>query len=135
MLKNNARIIELPKFLDKRGNLSYIENNSQIPFQISRVYWIYDVPGGEKRGGHAYHDLQEIVIAISGSFNVILNDGEKEYIFHLNRSYFGLYVPKLFWRSMENFSTNSVALILTDKEYNSEQYIRSFDYFKIISKQ
>jgi hypothetical protein len=124
------QIINLPKFLDNRGNLSFAENNAQIPFEIARTYWIYDVPGGEIRGGHAYLELQEFIIALSGSFTVNLNDGIEDFTFHLNRSYFGLYVPKMYWRSMENFSTNAIALVLADMEYDPNQYIRSFDEFK-----
>ena len=107
-----ARIIDLPKILDRRGNLSIIEEENHIPFKIKRTYWIYDVPGGEKRGGHAYRENQEFIVALSGSFDVLLDDGKEQNIFHLNRSYYGLYVPKGFWRKMENFSTNSLALIL-----------------------
>lgn len=125
-------IIELPKFLDPRGNLSFIENELQIPFEIARAYWIYDVPGGEIRGGHAYKELQEFIVALSGSFDVVLHDGVKEIRFHLNRSYYGLYVPKMFWRSMENFSTNSVALVLADKDYDEKEYIRDFNDFKML---
>jgi hypothetical protein len=128
------RIIELPKFLDPRGNLSFIEDNNQIPFKIARTYWIYDVPGGEVRGAHAYKSLQEFVVALSGSFDVVLNDGKEEFRFHLNRSYYGLYVPKLYWRSMENFSTNSVAMILADQPYNESEYIRDFATFHQIKK-
>lgn len=130
MKQKTPQIIELPKFLDIRGNLSFIENNNQIPFKIERTYWIYDVPGGEVRGAHAYKTLQEFIVALSGSFDVILNDGTQERRFHLNRSYYGLYVPKMYWRSMENFSTNSVAMILADQVYNEADYIRNFDSFK-----
>ncbi len=129
-MKVVPQIINLPKFLDNRGNLSFAENNAQIPFEIARTYWIYDVPGGEIRGGHAYLELQEFIIALSGSFTVNLNDGIEDFTFHLNRSYFGLYVPKMYWRSMENFSTNAIALVLADMEYDPNQYIRSFDEFK-----
>jgi hypothetical protein len=122
-------IIQLPKFLDDRGNLSVIENQKNIPFNIERTYWIYDVPGGEKRGGHAYTNANEFIVAISGSFDVVLNDGEKEMRFHLNRSYYGLYVPKMIWRELENFSTNSLALILSDHKYTKTDYIREFDDF------
>jgi hypothetical protein len=122
-------IIHLPKILDDRGNLSFIEEGNHIPFKIERTYWIYDVPGGERRGGHAYSDLQEFIVALSGSFDVVLHDGEKEHRFHLNRSYYGLYVPKMMWREMENFSTNSLALILADQKYSEEAYIRNFDDF------
>lgn len=124
------KIIELPKFLDLRGNLSFIENSNHIPFDVERAYWIYDVPGGEIRGGHAYKHLQEFIVALSGSFDVVLHDGKQELRFHLNRSYYGLYVPKMYWRRMENFSTNSVALVLADKKYQENEYIRNFEEFK-----
>lgn len=126
---NKPQIIELPKILDKRGNLSIIEEFSHVPFKIERVYWIYDVPGGEKRGGHAYKQNEEFIIALSGSFDVILNDGSERNVFSLNRSYYGLYVPKGYWRQMENFSTNSLALILASTPYNYNDYIYDFDYF------
>jgi hypothetical protein len=122
-------IIQLPKLLDDRGNLSFIEEERHIPFKIQRTYWIYDVPGGERRGGHAYSDLQEFIVALSGSFDVVLHDGQKEMRFHLNRSYYGLYIPKMMWRELENFSTNSLALILADKKYDAGAYIRDFDEF------
>jgi hypothetical protein len=125
----NPEIIQLPKILDDRGNLSFIEEGDHIPFKIERTYWIYDVPGGERRGGHAYSDLQEFIVALSGSFDVVLHDGIKELRFHLNRSYYGLYIPKMMWRELENFSTNSLALILADKKYAAEAYIRDFDEF------
>jgi dTDP-4-dehydrorhamnose 3,5-epimerase-like enzyme len=127
---NTPKIINLPKFLDPRGNLSFIENDNQIPFKIVRTYWIYDVPGGEVRGAHAYRTLQEFIVALSGSFDVVLNDGKQEYRYHLNRSYYGLYVPKMYWRSLENFSTNSVSMILADQPYHEKEYIRDFDTFK-----
>ncbi|HZH95057.1 MAG TPA: FdtA/QdtA family cupin domain-containing protein, partial [Flavisolibacter sp.] len=111
---STSRIIDLPRILDERGNLSFIEEESHVPFKIERTYWIYDVPGGEIRGSHAFLDSQEFIIAISGSFTVVLHDGTEEVSFHLNRSYYGLHVPKLTWRRLENFSTNSLALILTD---------------------
>ncbi|HAD34958.1 MAG TPA: hypothetical protein DCF44_10780 [Chitinophagaceae bacterium] len=124
-------VIQLPKLLDTRGNLSFIEENHHIPFKIERTYWIYDVPGGEIRGGHAYKTLQEMVVALSGSFDVVLHDGREERRFHLNRSYYGLYVPSMYWRSMENFSTNSVALVLANEVYDEKQYIRDFEAFKL----
>lgn len=130
MRLDEVRLLKLPKILDDRGNLSFFENQHQIPFDIKRVYWIYDVPGGEVRGGHAYKELQEVIVALSGSFDVILNDGMEEKKFTLNRSYYGLYVPKMIWRSMENFSTNSLAFIATDAPYSEEQYIRYFEDFK-----
>ncbi|MFA7448711.1 MAG: FdtA/QdtA family cupin domain-containing protein [Weeksellaceae bacterium] len=129
---NEPRIIELPKIIDPRGNLSFFENSNQIPFDIKRTYWIYDVPGGETRGSHAFKEQQEFIIALSGSFDVVLHDGTKEWKFSLNRSYYGLYIPNMLWRTIENFSTNSLALIVSDKMYNAEDYIRDFDEFKTI---
>ncbi|MCU4173853.1 sugar 3,4-ketoisomerase [Carboxylicivirga sp. N1Y90] len=123
-------LIELPKFLDERGNLSFIEEDSQLPFKIKRVYWIYDVPGGQIRGGHAFKDTEELIVAISGSLDVVLNDGQKEYRFHLNRSYSGIYVPKMMWRMLDNFSTNSLAMIISSTEYDENDYIRNFNTFK-----
>lgn len=125
----NAGILQLPKLLDDRGNLSFIEENRHIPFKIARTYWIYDVPGGERRGGHAYVNLQEFIVALSGSFDVVLHDGTEVHRFHLNRSYYGLYVPPMMWREIENFSTNSLALILADSAYNAGDYIYDFDDF------
>jgi hypothetical protein len=126
----SEKIINLPKIVDPRGNLSFFENCMQIPFNINRTYWIYDVPGGEKRGGHAFKESQEFIIALSGSFDIVLNDGEQEKKFSLNRSYYGLYVPNLLWRRLENFSTNSLALIVSSIGYNEKDYIRNFDEFK-----
>lgn len=123
-------LIQMPKIEDDRGNLSFFENTNQIPFDIKRVYWIYDVPGGERRGGHAYKNIQEVIIALSGSFDVILNDGLTEKKFTLNRSYSGLYVPNMVWRSMENFSTNALALIAANEFYKEDEYIRDFNIFK-----
>ncbi len=128
-------LIDLPKFLDARGNLSFIEEDSQLPFKIKRVYWIYDVPGGEVRGGHAFRDTEEVIVALSGSFDMILNDGNREYRFHLNRSYFGIYIPKMLWRTLENFSTNSLALIIASTDYSGDDYIRDFDKFKQLRNQ
>ena len=112
MTIEDVRIIELPKFLDARGNLSFAEQNNHIPFDIRRTYWIYDVPGGEDRGGHAFKENQEVVIALSGAFDVLVDDGENKKTFTLNRSYYGLYIPKGLWRTMENFSTNSFAYFM-----------------------
>ncbi len=123
------RIIQLPKISDPRGNLSVIEEFKDIPFKIERTYWIYDVPGGEKRGGHAYKENQELIVALSGSFDVLLDDGKEKKVFSLNRSYNGLYVPKGMWREMENFSTNSLALVLSSTKYDAEDYIRDYDEF------
>ena len=128
-----ANLVNLPKILDKRGNLSFIEEFKNIPFKIARVYWIYDVPGGEVRGGHAYRENEEFIVALSASFDVVLDDGKKKKIFSLNRSYYGLYVPKGLWREMNNFSTNSLALVLASTTYNREDYIFDYDSFKCLS--
>ena len=128
-MKKQACIINLPKILDQRGNISFVEANNHIPFNIKRTYWIYDVPGGEVRGGHAFKENYELIIALSGSFDVVLHDGKKEFRYHLNRSYYGLYVPNMIWRSMENFSTNSLAIVLSNITYNEIDYIRDFDEF------
>ena len=127
-------IIQLPKIGDKRGNLSFLENNSQIPFIIRRTYWVYDVPGGESRGGHAYRKSEEFIVALSGSFDVILDDGIEQKAFSMNRSYYGLYVPNMYWREINNFSTNSLALIVTNTEYNDDDYIRDYDNFCSLKK-
>lgn len=126
---DKPQIINLPKFLDARGNLSFVEQENHIPFEIRRTYWLYDVPGGEARGGHAYKDNQEFIVALSGSFDVILDDGSEKKVFTLNRSYYGLYVPKGLWREMENFSTNSLAMILSSTDYDANDYIRNYDVF------
>ncbi|WP_431425541.1 sugar 3,4-ketoisomerase [Bacteroides hominis] len=129
MKTESAQIIELPKILDKRGNLSIIEEFKNIPFKIERTYWIYDVPGGESRGGHAYRENEEFIVALSGSFDVVLDDGNNKKVFSLNRSYYGLYVPKGLWREMNNFSTNSLALILSSTVYEEKDYIRDYNEF------
>ena len=128
------KIIELPKFTDPRGNLSFLENENQIPFKVARSYWIYDVPGGETRGGHAFKKNDEFIIALSGAFDVILDNGKEKQKFQLNRSYYGLYVPKGWWREMENFSTNSVAFILSSIPYDKNDYIRDYDDFKSLAR-
>lgn len=133
MEQTKVRIVNLPKFVDSRGNLSFIEQFNQIPFKIKRVYWIYDVPGGETRIGHAYKENCEFIIALSGSFNVIVDDGKDEQVYSLNRSYYGLYVPKNTWRKLENFSTNSLALILSSTEFSEDDYIRNYDEYKILN--
>ena len=127
---NEPKIIQLPKILDRRGNLTFLESKVHIPFEINRVFWIYDVPGGETRGGHAYRESEEFIIALSGSFDVVLNDGLKALRFTLNRSYYGLYVPKMIWRHMDNFSTNSLSLTLSSSLYNENDYIRNFELYK-----
>lgn len=125
-------IVNLPKILDARGNLSFVEELKHIPFKIARTHWIYDVPGGETRGGHAYKENKEFIIALSGSFDVILDDGKKRRTFSLNRSYYGLYVPQGIWREMDNFSTNSLALVLSSTPYTPEDYIYNYQQFKLL---
>lgn len=122
-------IINLPKFEDPRGNLSFIEENNHVPFKIERAYWIYDVPGGQVRGGHAFKKQQELIVALSGSFDVMVDDGNKKYTFSLNRSYYGLYVPAGMWRQMLNFSTNSLALVLTSTPFGEDDYIRDYNEY------
>jgi len=126
---NDVKIIELPKFLDARGNLSFAEQNNHIPFEIKRTYWIYDVPGGEARGGHAFKWNQEFIVALSGAFDVVVDDGENKKTFTLNRSYYGLYVPAGLWREINNFSTNSLALEFGSEHYSEEDYIREYDEY------
>ena len=125
----SCRMIMLPKINDPRGNLSFVEGLRHVPFVIRRAYWIYDVPGGAFRGGHAYYKLEELIVAISGSFDVVLNDGNKRQVVQLNRSYFGLYVPSMVWRQIENFSSNSVTLILGSLPYSEEDYLRDYTAF------
>lgn len=127
---NEPRIIQLPKIIDRRGNLSVIEELQNVPFEIKRTFWIYDVPGDSQRGGHAYKKSEEFIVALSGSFDVVLDcgDGERK-VYHLNRSYYGLYVPKMVWREMQNFSTNSLALVVSNTEYDAADYIREYKKF------
>lgn len=127
-------IINLPKNGDRRGNLSVIEEENHIPFKIERAFWIYDVPGGETRGGHAYRETEEFIVALSGSFDVTIDDGKEKKVFSLNRSYYGLYVPKLMWREMSNFSTNSLALVLSSTPYDAGDYVRDYDEFKLLKR-
>ncbi len=124
------QLIDLPKILDDRGNLSFVEQMKHIPFEIKRTYWLYDVPGGECRGGHAYFQNEEFIIALSGSFDVVLDTGTERKVFNLNRSYYGLYVPRGLWREMENFSTNSLALVLSSTHYNESDYVYDYNEFK-----
>lgn len=126
----DVKIIELPKFTDPRGNLSFVEQLNHIPFEIKRTYWIYDVPGGENRGGHAFKQNEEFIVSLSGAFEVIVDDGNQKKRFTLNRSYYGLYVPAGLWREMENFSTNSLALEFGSIHYDEKDYVRSYDEFK-----
>lgn len=129
MTVEDCKIIELPRFLDARGNLSFVEQNNHIPFEIKRTYWIYDVPGGEERGGHAFRQNEEFIVALSGAFDVVVDDGQQKKTFTLNRSYYGLYVPNGLWREMKNFSTNSFALEFGSTHYDKADYIRSYEEF------
>ena len=129
------QLISLPKIPDDRGNLSFFESGKQIPFAIKRAYWIYDVPGGEKRGGHSYHVNREVIIALSGSFDVVVNDGVNEIKYSLNRSYYGLYVPNRLWRHLENFSTNSLALIVASEDFDEADYERDFERYSQAGKE
>lgn len=129
---DSCKIVNLPRFLDSRGNLSLVEQLNHIPFEIKRTYWVYDVPGGENRGGHAFRKNDEFIVALSGAFDVIVDDGKKKKQFTLNRSYYGLYVPAGLWREMENFSTNSVALEFGSIHYDEQDYIRDYsEYLKL----
>jgi dTDP-4-dehydrorhamnose 3,5-epimerase-like enzyme len=127
MSLDNVKIISIPKITDDRGNLSFIEECNHVPFIFKRVYWIYDVPGGQTRGGHAFKEQQEFVVALSGSFDVVVKNGKLEQRYHLNRSYYGLYIHNGLWRHMENFSTNAVVLVLSSTSFNKLDYIRNFD--------
>jgi len=133
---NKVKIIELPKIEDPRGNLTFFEDNNQIPFKIERVFWTYDVPGGQMRGGHAYYKQDEFIIALSGSFDVVITnpDGEVEK-YSLNRSYYGLYVPARTWRHLENFSTNALSLHASNREYDEDDYIRNFDEYRRVDEE
>lgn len=123
------KIVNLPKFLDSRGNLSFVEQQKHVPFAIKRIYWIYDVPGGEQRWGRAFKECEEFIISLSGSFDVILDDGQQKHTYTLNRSYYGLYIPKGMWRVLDNFSTNSVALVMASTYYDENDYIRDYEEF------
>ena len=128
-LIDQVKIIDLPKHEDPRGNLTFFEEDNQIPFKIERVYWIYDVPGGQIRGGHAFKVQQEIVIALSGSFDVVIDSGSEKRTYSLNRSYYGLFIPAGLWRQMKNFSTNSLAMVITSTKFSEIDYIRNYDEF------
>lgn len=127
---DGVRIINIPKIEDSRGNLSFVENGSQLPFDIARSYWIYDVPGGSRRGGHAFRRNDEVIIALSGALDVVVDNGQEQQVFSLTRSFYGLYVPHGIWREMRNFTTNSVALILSSIEYDESDYIFDYELFK-----
>jgi len=124
-----TKIIALPKFEDPRGNLSFVEEKNHIPFKINRTYWIYDVPGGQVRGGHAFREQKEFIIALSGSFDVVVDDSSNKQVYSLNRSYYGLYIPNGLWRQMENFSTNSFSIVLSSTKYEELDYIRDYETF------
>jgi hypothetical protein len=126
---DQCKLVDLPKIHDPRGNLTFIESGQHVPFPIERVYYLYDVPGGEVRGGHAHKELQQLIIAVNGSFDVVIDDGRERQRFHLNRSYFGLYLPKLIWRELDNFSSGSVCLVLASAHYAENEYIRDYREF------
>ena len=129
-MKNKIpKIINLPRINDPRGNLTFIENDTHIPFHIKRVYYLYDVPGGAERGGHAHKHLEQLIVAMNGSFDVTLDDGKQITKFHLNRSYFGLYVPKMMWRELDNFSSGSVCMVLASNKYSEDDYYRNYNEF------
>jgi hypothetical protein len=129
MIIEQCKILNLPKITDSRGNLSFIEGGNHIPFDIERVYYLYDVPGGAERGGHAHKGLQQLIVAMSGSFDVVLNDGVQEKRFHLNRSYNGLYICPMIWRELDNFSSGSVCMVLASNKYDENDYYRNYDQY------
>ena len=129
MIIEKCKILHLPKITDSRGNLSFIEGRNHIPFDIERVYYLYDVPGGAERGGHAHKGLQQLIVAMSGSFDVVLNDGVQEKRFHLNRSYNGLYICPMIWRELDNFSSGSVCMVLASNKYDENDYYRNYDQY------
>lgn len=134
-LITDVKLITLPKIEDPRGNLSFIEEEKHVPFQIERTYWIYDVPGGQVRGGHAFIEQHEFIVALSGSFDILIDDGKNQKIFSLNRSYYGLYIPHGLWRQMQNFSTNSLAIVMSSTKYSPNDYIRDYNNFLSIKNQ
>ena len=133
---DELKLIELPKIEDPRGNLTFFEDNAQLPFKIERIFYTYDVPGGQKRGGHAYYKQNEVIIALSGSFDVVITkqDGKKD-VYSLNRSYYGLFVPAETWRHLENFSTNSLSLHASDTPFDESDYIREFEVYKRVYEE
>jgi len=126
---SEVKLINLPKIEDPRGNLSFIEEENHIPFKIERTYWIYDVPGGQTRGGHAFKEQQELIVALSGSFDVVIDDGNERRTYSLNRSYYGLFLPAGLWREMNNFSTNSLAMVISSTHFSDEDYILEYSEF------
>lgn len=129
MSLQHCKIIDLPKIEDPRGNLTFIEGGRHIPFEIKRAYYLYDVPGGSHRGGHAHKDLHQLLIAMSGSFDITLDDGRTKFKYHLNRSYYGLYIPPMIWREIDNFSSGSVCMVLASELYLEDDYYRDYDEF------
>ncbi|WAJ36083.1 FdtA/QdtA family cupin domain-containing protein [Pseudomonas sp. GOM7] len=130
MSLQHCKIIDLPKIEDPRGNLTFIEGGRHIPFEIKRAYYLYDVPGGSHRGGHAHKDLHQLLIAMSGSFDITLDDGRTKFKYHLNRSYYGLYIPPMIWREIDNFSSGSVCMVLASEHYLEDDYYRDYDEFR-----
>ena len=135
MSLKDCKIIELPKISDPRGNLSFVEGGRHIPFDIKRVYYLYDVPGGSDRGSHAHKNLYQFIVAMSGSFDVVLDDGQQKKRFHLNRSYYGLYVCPMMWRDLDNFSSGSVCMVLSSEYFNAADYIRDYDEFRALARK
>lgn len=135
MTINNCRLIELPKITDPRGNLTFVEGGNHIPFEIKRVYYLYDVPGGSDRGEHAHKNLHQFVVAMSGSFDIVLNDGDRQRRFQLNRSYYGLYICPMMWRIIDNFSSGAVCMVIASEPYDSKDYIRNYDEFISLTKK
>ncbi len=131
---SNVKQIQLPKIMDERGNLTFIEGENHIPFKIKRTYMIYDVPGGEKRGSHAYKELDEVIVSLSGSFDLVVSDGKETKTYTLNRSYHAIYVPHGLWRTLENFSTNSLCLVLASTDYDEDDYVRDYTEFLNMNK-
>ncbi|WP_222948141.1 sugar 3,4-ketoisomerase [Thauera sedimentorum] len=127
----NVRYVELPIIHDRRGNLTFIEGNKHVPFDIRRVYYLYDVPGGAHRGGHAHRQLEQLIVAMSGSFDVVLDDGQRSRRFHMNRSFYGLYVPRMIWREIDNFSSGSVCMVLASEHYDEADYYRDYQEFRV----
>jgi hypothetical protein len=134
MTIEKCKIIELPKIHDVRGNLTFIEEKNHIPFNIRRVYYLYDIPAGSERGGHAHKELEQLIVAISGSFDVQIDDGKCKNIFHLNRPYFGLYIPTMIWRDLHNFSSGSVCMVIASNCYSEDDYFRDYREFQIAKK-
>jgi uncharacterized RmlC-like cupin family protein len=134
-MMNRVKRIDFPVIHDERGNLSFIENSSHIPFDMQRVYYLYDVPGGSERGGHAHKELQQVIIAMSGSFDIVLDDGFERMIYQLNRSSFGLYIPVMIWRELNNFSSGAVCLVLASSKYDEKDYIRDYNEFIKLARE